>query len=246
VSELPLKRHMSPRANIYLECTIGIGIFLLLDGLTEFNTANLPHFLAYLFAAILAATLKFNVPELPVGYSPVFAFVLLGIANYSLGETLTIGCMATLAQCLWRPEVRTTRQMLFSAAVVASGITVAYNPSHFLLSQGLHYAPRVLPLAAMLYFIVETALHAGMLSLVRDEPYAPIWKQIVRYSLLYDVAAGLIATVMIVTSRYWGWQMGLLLAPLLYLMHRSYGFYLSRKERYKESASCIPRALGMP
>src|SRR5258708_37613113 len=95
---------MSPRANIYLQCVLGTGIFLLVSGLTEFSTANLPQFFAYLSVAMLSATWKFKVPGLPVSYSAMFAFVLIGIANYSLGETLVIGCLATLVQGLWRTK----------------------------------------------------------------------------------------------------------------------------------------------
>ncbi len=223
---------MSPRANIYLQCILGTGIFLLADGLSQFNTADLPQFFAYLFVAMLSATWKFNVPGVPVTYSPVFAFILLGIANYSLGEALAIGCAATLVQCLWRAkERRSPRKVLFSVAVVAIGITVAYNPPHFVLSQGLQYAPRMLSLAALVYFVVNTALVAGMVALVREEPCAPVWKTIVRSSLLYYLAGGVIATFIIVANRLWGWQFGLLIVPLLYLTYRSYRSYLAKRDR---------------
>ena len=221
---------MSPRANIYLQCIIGTGIFLLLNGLTEFSTADLPQFFAYLFAAMLSATWKYNVPGVPVTYSPVFVFIMLGIANYSLGEALAMGCAASLVQCLWRSKERQSpRKVMFSMAVVAIGITIAYNPAHFVLSQGLQYAPRMLSLAAVVYFIVTTALVSGMIALVEDEPCAPIWKKIVRYSLLYDLAGALIATLMIVVNRWWGWEAGLLIVPPLYLAYRFYGFYLTKR-----------------
>jgi hypothetical protein len=221
---------MSPRANIYLQCIIGTGIFLLLSGLTEFSTADLPQFFAYLFAAMVSATWKYNIPEVPVTYSPILVFIMIGIANYSLGEALAMGCAASLVQCLWRSKARQSRRkVMFSVAVVAIGITIAYNPAHFVLSQGLQYAPRMLSLAAVVYFIVTTALMSGMIALVEDELCAPIWKKIVRYSLPYDLAAGLIATLMIVVNRLWGWEAGLLIVPPLYLAYRFYGFYLTKR-----------------
>ena len=226
---------MSPRANIYLQCVLGTGIFLLVSGLTEFSTANLPQFFAYLSVAILSATWKFKVPGLPVTYSAMFAFVLIGIANFSLGETLVIGCLATLVQCLWRTKRRpsprrSARKTSFSVAVVAIAVTLAYNPPHFLLNKGLQYAPRVLLLAALAYFTVNTALVAGIIALVQEELYAPVWRKIVRHSVLYHLSSGLMGALMIVASRFWGWQFGLLMVPLLYLTYRFYGLYLAKRD----------------
>ncbi len=222
---------MSPRANIYLQCVLGTGIFLLVGGLTEFSTANLPQFFAYLSVAMLSATWKFKVPGLPVSYSAMFAFVLIGIANYSLGETLVIGCLATLVQGLWRTKRRRSpRKVSFSVAVVAIGITIAYNPTHFVLSKGLQYAPRMLLLAALVYFTLNTALEAGIIALVQEELYAPVWRKIVRHSVLYHLSSGLIGALMIVASRFWGWQSGLLMVPLLYLTYRFYGLYLAKRD----------------
>jgi hypothetical protein len=226
---------MSPRADLYLQCVLGTGIFLLVDGLTKFSTADLPQFFTYLFAAMLSATWRFKVPGAPVNYSPVFAFILIGIANFSLGETLTIACLATLVQCLWRTKRRRSprrspRKVSFSVAVAAIGVTIAYNPPHFVLNKGLQDAPRMLLLAALVYFTVNTALVAGMIALVQEELYAPVWRKIVRHSVLYHLAGGLIATSIIVANRYWGWQSGLWMVPLLYLTHRCYGFYLAKRD----------------
>jgi hypothetical protein len=222
---------MPPRANIYLQCILGTGIFLLVSGLIQFDTTDLAQFFAYLLIAMLSATWKFRVPGVPVSYSAVFAFILVGIANYSLGEALVIGCAATLVQCLWRAKERPSpRKVLFSIAVVAIGITVAYNPPHFMLSQGLQYAPRMLSLAALVYFIVNTALVSGMVALVWEEPCMPVWTRIVSHSVLYYVAGGLIATMIIVANRLWGWQSGLLIVPLLYLTYRYHRFYLAKRD----------------
>jgi hypothetical protein len=222
---------MSPRANIYLQCILGTGIFLLVDGMSEFRTADLPQFFAYLAVAMLSATFKFKVPGVPVSYSAVFAFVLVGIANYSLGEALAISCSAIMVQCLWRTKKRRSkRKVLFSVAVVAIGVTIAYNPPHFVLSHGLQYAPRMLALAALVYFIVSTVLVSGMVALAQEEPWVPVWKKIASHSALYYLAGGLIATLIIVANRLWGWQSGLLIVPLLYLTYQFYGFYLAKRD----------------
>ncbi len=226
---------MSPRVNAYLQCVLGTGIFLLVNGMTQFSTADLPQFFTYLSVAMLSATWKFKVPGVPVSYSAVFAFILMGIANYSLGETLVIGCLATLVQCLWRTKRRrsprrSARKVSFSVAVVAIGITIAYNPTHFVLTKSLQYAPRMLLLAALVYFTLNTALEAGIIALVQEELYAPVWRKIVRHSALYHLSSGLIGALIIVANRFWGWQSGLLMVTLLYLTYRFYGLYLAKRD----------------
>jgi len=135
---------MPPRARIYLHCVVGTGIFLLADGLSQFAPTDVRRFVAYLALALLSGTWKFKVPGISVTFSTTFAFVLIGIANFSLGEALLMGCGATLVQYLWRPTAkRSVRKVFFNVSGVAIGVTVAYNPAHFEMAQGLDKAPGI-------------------------------------------------------------------------------------------------------
>jgi hypothetical protein len=166
----------------------------------------------------------------------VFAFVLIGIANYSLGEALAIGCGSTLVQCLWRPpDRRNPRKILFNIATVAIAVTIAYNPAHFALSEGLNHAPRVLPLIALVFFIVNTGLVSGMIALIEQEAFRAVWRNLTQYLIWYYVAGGLLATLMIVSNRLGGWQAGLLITPFLYLAYQYYREYLRRRGGLVES-----------
>src|SRR5260370_42697213 len=128
---------MSPRARAYFYCVVGIGLFLFSNGLSQFTPTDFQQFFAYFALGMLSATWRVKIPGIPVNVSPVFAFVLIGIANYSLGEALMIGCGSTLVQCMWRPaDKRNARKILFNVTAVAIGVTIAYNPSHAVLSEG--------------------------------------------------------------------------------------------------------------
>jgi len=141
-----------------------------------------------------------------------------------------MGCGATLVQCLWRPDIRPSpRKVLFNIASVAIGITIAYNPSHFALTKDLHNAAGMLTLAAVMYFVLNTALVAGVIALIEEEAFGPVWRRLARYSIVYYVAGGLIASVVIVASRLWGWQVGLFILPALYVTYRLYLTYLRRR-----------------
>src|SRR5579864_2987549 len=123
---------MVPRVTIYLHCIVGIGIYLFVDGLLQFKSADPQEFFAYLALALLGATLRIKLPRIRANVSTSFAFILIGIANFSLGEAVVIGSAATLVQCLWRPKrKRSTRQVFFNLGATVIGVTVAYNPSHY-------------------------------------------------------------------------------------------------------------------
>jgi len=220
---------MVPRTTVYLHCIVGIGIYLFFDGLLQFKCADPQEFFSYLALALLGATLKLRLPRVKANVSTSFAFILIGIANFSLGEAVLIGAAAALVQCLWRPGGRcNARQVCFNLGATVIGVTVAYNPTHFELTQGLHKVPQVLPLAALLYFVTNTGLVSGMIALAQDEPFRAVWFNLTNHLIAYYLVGGFIATLTIIASRLWGWQFGILVLPLLYLTYRYYRTHLQR------------------
>lgn len=220
---------MVPRQTVYLHCIVGIGMYLFLDGLLQFRCADPQEFLAYLALALLGATLKLRLPLVRANVSTSFAFILIGIANFSLGEAVLLGFAASLVQCLWKPRGRRkARQVFFNLGATVIGVTVAYNPSHFELAHGLQKIPQMLPLAAFLYFVTNTGLVAGMIALSEDKRFRAVWFNMTQRLIAYYLVGGFIATLTIVASRLWGWQSGILVLPLLYLAYRYYRIYLQR------------------
>jgi hypothetical protein len=212
---------------------VGIGIYLFVDGILQFKSADLQEFFAYFALALLGATLKIRLPRMRANVSTSFAFILIGIANFSLGEAVLIGSGATLVQCLWRPRggkgKRSVRQVFFNLGATVIGVTVAYNPSHVELAQGLHKIPQMLPFAALLYFVGNTGLVSGMIALTEDEPFRAVWRNLTHHLVAYYLVGGFIATLVVVATRLWGWQSGILILPLLYLTYLSYRTFLQRR-----------------
>ena len=218
---------MPPRARIYLHCIVGTGIFLFVDALTQFEPKDVRRFVAYLALALVSATWKFKVPGIPATFSAGFAFVLIGIANFSMGEAMVIGCASIVVQSLWRSTQKwPVRKTSFNVAAVAFSITLAYNPAHFELASGLQNAPAMLPLAAVLYFLLNTGLVSGMVALTEEAEFRSVWWRLAGYGLAYYVAGGIVATAIIVANRLWGWQVGLFILPFLYLTYCGYRAYL--------------------
>ncbi|HEV2690757.1 MAG TPA: hypothetical protein VGV35_19510 [Bryobacteraceae bacterium] len=199
----------------------------MVDGFTQFDASDMRRFAAFLALALVSGTWKFTVPGMPATFSAGSAFAVIGIAEFSLGEALAMGCASILVQSLWRSIQRQpVRRAFFNVAGVAFGITLAYNPAHFKLAAGLQKAPGMLFLAALVYFVTNTALVAGMVALMEEAEFLAVWRRLAGYGLVYYVASSLVATTIIVTDRLWGWPIGLCILPLLYLIYCGYCTYL--------------------
>ena len=82
--------------------------------LSQWQSEDLYRFGFYLILSALAAGLKVNLPGIRGTMSVCFLFVFIGIADLSASETLVIGCVGTLVQCLWKSKT--------AAQVVSGGL----------------------------------------------------------------------------------------------------------------------------
>jgi hypothetical protein len=209
---------MSDTASLYFQTVVVTGVFLLLNGLPKFATDDLARFLVYLLLGMLCATWKVRLPRIPVTVSPVFAFVLIGVASFPLGQALLLGCLPALVQSLWKTKTKPTfSRSAFSVCAVASGVVFAYGPPHFLLAHGLASVPLMLAFAAVIFWLVNAGLVGGLASFVSGTPFPDVWRTLNHHLLGFYIAGGLVAALVITVDRLWGWQWGALVIPTLYL-----------------------------
>src|SRR5664279_1098157 len=123
---------MSIRAKMFIAVTVTLGAWALGHSVWHYQSTDLPRFACYLLVAVLASSLKIQLPGIDGTMSVNFLFILLGILELSLPETLLLGCTATLAQCLFG-----TRQKLVPVKIVfnvfsmmANAIAVSYFAYH--------------------------------------------------------------------------------------------------------------------
>src|SRR5947209_3334982 len=108
-----------------------IGSVILL-GITCLATANweMKHparFACYLVISILASAMKVNLPGILGTMSVNFLFILIGILDLGAGETIAMGCLGALVQCLWKPKNRIGPvQTLFSVMNMAVAVFGSY------------------------------------------------------------------------------------------------------------------------
>ncbi len=94
--------------------------------------------------------------------------------------------------------------------------------------------PLRLALAAFVYFVVNTALIAGVIGLTEGKSIYRTWYNTYFWVLTYHMAAASVAWLIIVLSRQQKWAAALVLFPLVYFIYRSYRMYVDRLEKDKK------------
>src|ERR1035441_7140304 len=98
------------RVKMFVAVTTAIGAWILGTSFLHWHSHDPREFFCYLLIALAASTMKVRLPGMESTMSVHFLFVLLGILELSLPETLVIGCSAALVQSLCkttrRPQAR--------------------------------------------------------------------------------------------------------------------------------------------
>jgi hypothetical protein len=196
----------------------------------------------YLLLSLLAATLKLRLPGLTGTMSIGFVFVLLGISELTLPETMLIACAGVVVQCLWRAKTRPAPvQVLFSVSAAATSLALAYGFSQLVRTQlRAESVSIVLAVATCIYFIANSLLVSGVLSLVKREPLRVVWQQCYLFAFPYYLLGGAVAGLMAASGRELGWMPPLLILPVMGMAYLFYRLYLARLEMLP--AAAVPAA----
>ena len=217
---------MPTRAKLYISSAIVVGLGVLAGCLLyRWSFPDLPRYFGYLTLACLASTLKIKLPKITGTMSTNFLFVLIGVAELSVVETITVGCAAALVQCFWKPRKRPTLvQVLFNMSTLATSIGGCFFISHALV-QGENLVA-LLAVAVCTYFLLNTGMVSLVLSLTEDRPFIKIWRQCYLWSFPYYLAGSVVAAAITFSSRTAGWKPSMLMLPVMYLIYSYYRLYL--------------------
>src|SRR2546422_3895762 len=95
-------RDLDLRAKALISLVVAVGTGVLLYAAVYPTSKNIAQFICYLLIAILAARLKVHLPGITGTMSVNFLFILLGVLELSLPETLILGSAAVVVQCFYR------------------------------------------------------------------------------------------------------------------------------------------------
>src|SRR5579872_1074190 len=90
-------------ARVFVGLVIVAGMAALLQAAIRPRSLNIAEFICYLGIAILASRLRVALPGIAGTLSVNFLFILIGVLELSFTETLILGAVSMMAQCLY-PE----------------------------------------------------------------------------------------------------------------------------------------------
>jgi diguanylate cyclase (GGDEF)-like protein/putative nucleotidyltransferase with HDIG domain len=227
---------LSIRTKVFVGVTASLGVAVLGFALLHWQSQDLLRFLCYLAVALLASGLKVQLPGIDGTMSVNFLFILLGVLELSLPETLVIGCTATLVQSVWQTRNRLDPvKVLFNVAgMMANASALTYFGYHWLAQRFGTNKPILLMVAALVFFFANTLPISIVIALTEGKSSRKVWSECYFWSFPYYLVGAAAVGLVGIVNRAAGWETSLLVLPLIYWVYRSYRLYLGRLEAEKE------------
>jgi diguanylate cyclase (GGDEF)-like protein/putative nucleotidyltransferase with HDIG domain len=231
-----LNEAMSTRTKLFVGITVSMGLAVLCSAIWHWQSNDLARFFCYLAVAVLASGMKVQLPGIDGTMSVNFLFILLGVMELKLPETLVIGCTATLVQSVWQARSRPDPiKVAFNVlGMMANASAFCYVSYHWLDARFASNKPLLLMLAALVFFLANTLPVSIVISLTEGKSSRKVWSECYFWSFpYYLVGAGVVGLVGMINKKV-GWETSLLVLPVIYWVYRSYRLYLGRLEAEKE------------
>jgi len=223
---------------------LSAGIPLFVYALLHCRPEDTFRFACFFVVAMAASLFKVRLPGIEATMSANFLFILVGILDLSRSETMIIGCSGGLLQSLWlskpRPKII---QILFNLANLALSIAAADALFHSRWAFNLGFRwPLLLAVASTTYFGINTLSVSGIIAMTERRNPALVWKECYLWSFPYYLLGAVVAGVINIMNRSWGWQISILVLPIVYWIYRSYRVYLDRlhaEKRHSDEVAAL-------
>jgi diguanylate cyclase (GGDEF)-like protein/putative nucleotidyltransferase with HDIG domain len=226
-------REMNAGARVFIGVVVLCGTSVLTYTVLHGASHDSLKFLCYLIIALVASRLKVNLPGITGTMSVNFLFLLLGVLELSLSETMAIGCAAVVVQCFDRDRP-VPIQVAFNVCSTALAIAATFAAYRFPLFHRVVGNPSTLLfMAACVYFVANTVPVAAVISLTERRSLRRIWADCYFWSFPYYLVGAGVAGMMSWLHDFTDWQTSLLILPVVYLIYRSYRLYLGKLEDEK-------------
>ena len=225
-------KSLSLATKAYIALVVASGAACLTLAAIQAQSNDLLEFLAFAGLALLCSTFKVRLPGITGTMSVNFLFILMGIANFSLSETLSIGCLAAVVQCIWKAKSRPRPvQILFSMANMATSIFPAYYCYYGLKAVSpVAYPLALLGITSCVLFFLNTIQVAIVISLSEKRSLWRLWRECYFWSFPYYVLGAALAGALSFSNHRSSWTVYALVVPVIYIIFRSYRSYLGRLE----------------
>ena len=227
---------LSIQTKAFVGITALVGAVVLGFSLSHWQSQDPTRFVCYLVVAVLASGLKVQLPGIDGTMSVNFLFILLGVLELSLPETLVIGCTASLAQSVWQLRGRLDPvKVLFNVCgMMANASALTYLTYYSLVGRFGSNKPILLMVSALVFFFANTLPISIVIALTEGKSSRKVWSECYFWSFPYYLVGAAAVGLVGIINRSAGWQTSLLVLPLIYWVYRSYRLYLGRLEAEKE------------
>jgi diguanylate cyclase (GGDEF)-like protein/putative nucleotidyltransferase with HDIG domain len=235
---------MSIRAKLFIGAMVACGVSASTFAFAHWQSTDPIKFACYLFVAVLASSLKLHLPGFNGTMSVNFLFILLGILDLSLPETLIIGCAATFAQCLYgnRGKFVPVKILFNVVGMMATAITLSYFCYHHLQRWLGEHTLLLLVVTAVIFFLANTVPVSIIISLTEDKPARKVWADFHFWSFPYYLVGAAVVFAVAAISKQVGWEISLLVLPLVYWVFKSYRRYLAHLAAEKKQVEIEKRS----
>lgn len=220
-------KELSSTSKAFITLVVATGVAVLIDALLHWKPANLTAFLVLLILSVVASRLRVKLPGVTGVMSVNLPFILVAVAELNTGEALVVGCISTLAQSLpqAKGKFNWTRIVFnFSNMALAVSATRLLYTSEALTST-LKSHPLLLAVAAAGFLAVNSIPVAIIIALTEKKNAVHAWVSMFQLSYPYFLASAAIAGVVLTVSSQPGWQVPVLLLPLMVGVFYSYRRY---------------------
>ncbi len=219
-------------ARVFLWAHIGLGTAALFVSLLNWESHDPLRFVSFVAAAAVASAMKVRLPGVTGMASVGSLFVLVGIVNLTLPQTMIVGVASMLVQCTWNTASRPRPvQVLFNVCGLATAIFV----THILFGYTHSHLPEPVSLAlvAVSYFCVNTLPIACIIGLTERKSVLRIWREY-RWMIPYYVVGASLAWLIGTVPSAVQWEIPIICLPLVYLVHRSNRTHTMQVEQENE------------
>src|ERR1700693_4380346 len=227
---------LSIQTKAFVGITASMGVVVLGYALLHWQSHDLMRFACYVAVAVLASGLKVQLPGIDGTMSVNFLFILLGVMELSLPETLLIGCLASLVQSVWQARNRLDPiKVIFNVlGMMANASALSYYSYHQLEAKFGPNRALLLMAAALVFFLANTLPISLVIALTEGKSSRRVWSECYFWSFPYYLVGAAAVGLVGIVNRSAGWETSLLVLPLIYWVYRSYRLYLGRLEAEKE------------
>lgn len=222
-------KNLSPMSKLFIAMVVVSGAAVMAWAGAHDHASNVSEFVFLLIISVAASRLRLKLPGLTGTMSMNLPFILIAIAHLGTLEALGVGCVSTLVQCLPRAGKKFNWiQGIFNVANMALTVEAArsiYGSAG--LNSFIHSHPLLLCIACAGFLAVNSVPISIIIALTENRNVLQAWKAMFQLSYPFFLASAGVAGVALTVSARFGWQIPLVLLPVMLLVFYSYRRYFS-------------------